>query len=131
MTHNEPELYTLWKGDFFTKYKYFVYQLPCSFGPEQIGNYIFAKVVNNSWKAIYIGEGDLHVAANFSSAATCAREKGATHFLTHINTIEKRRIAECNELLSRYTDCYKPKGCNNPPEGFDPSKPKSKFFFWR
>ena len=127
----EPDLFTMWSGKFFRKYKYFVYQLPCSFGPEQFGNYIFAKVVNNQWKAVCIGEGDLHVASNLSSESTCAREKGATHFMAHTNLNEEKRLFEMNDLLSNYTDCYKPIGCNEPPEGYDPSKPNSKFFFWR
>lgn len=122
--------YSLWKGRFPNKYKYYIYPLPCTFGPEQLGNYIFARVENKAWVPIFIGCGDLHVAANFSSEANCARTKGATHFLAHVNGNSHKREQEMEELLKRYTECYKPNGCNDVPDGFDPSKKPMSRFFW-
>jgi len=45
-----------WAGASGTRYTYFVYALPASFGPNQPGNYIYAKTdAAGKWVPVYIG----------------------------------------------------------------------------
>jgi len=52
----KPDLY--WSGLSGKQYGYWVKPLPFKCDPDQLGNYIFSKVVNNVWIPIYIGQGD-------------------------------------------------------------------------
>ncbi len=102
-----------WTGASGKRYTYHVYSLPTSFNVNQNGNYIFAKIVNNRWVPIYIGQGDLgnRISDNHHQAK-CIVNKGATHVHVHLNTTESARTAEESDLLASYTNAYAPNGCN-------------------
>jgi len=108
-----------WTGASGTGYTYYIYQLPASFNPNQDGNYIFSKKnTEGRWVPLYIGEGDLVSRVSDSHhQAACIKTKGATHAHVHLNGTEKSRKAEEADLLARYTNAYKPNGCNEKPGG--------------
>ena len=103
-----------WAGASGTKYTYYVYALPSNLSEGQDGNYIYAKIENNSWKPIYVGEGDLGMRTKIDNhhQAACLKSKGATHVHAHKNGVEKDRLAEEQDLLANYPQAYKPTGCN-------------------
>ena len=103
-----------WIGASNTKYTYEVHELPVSFEKNTDGNYIYAKVSSqNKWVPIYIGQGDLgdRVSDDHHQAA-CIKSKGPTDVHVHLNAKEQERLDEESDLLDRYTNAYKPKGCN-------------------
>ena len=103
-----------WTGASGENYAYYVYSLPANLNEGQDGNYIYTKIENNSWKPIYIGEGDLGVRTNADNhhQATCLKSKGVTHVHAHKNAVEKERLAEEQDLLANYPQAYKPTVCN-------------------
>src|SRR6266446_9617742 len=101
-----------WSGGSGSKYKYWVHPLPFSCDPDQLGNYIFSKIVDNVWVPIYIGEGDLNVRCNDREHYPCARLKGATYLHCHTQPVETARLAEERDLLAGHPSAYAPKGCN-------------------
>jgi hypothetical protein len=104
----------IWTGASGTPYTYYIWQLPTTFDPNQDGNYIFAKTNSEGkWVPIYIGEGDLASRVSDSHhQVTCIRNKGATHAHVRTNGNEQARKSEEADLLGRYTNAYKPNGCN-------------------
>lgn len=102
-----------WAGGSGTKYKYWWHALPFTYKTGQPGNYIYAKIVQNQWVPIYIGEGDLgeRVGPNHHKAS-CIQQKGATHIHGHTQGDQQARTAEETDLLSNYTQAYAPTGCN-------------------
>ena len=105
-----PELH--WTGKSGTKYGYWSKPLPFSCNAGQDGNYIFTKIVNNSWVPIYIGQGDLNDRVNDPTHYKCATGKGATHVHVHTNAKEQDRLNEESDLLALHTNAYAPTGCN-------------------
>lgn len=103
----------VWIGASATKYTYHIHSLPVTFNPNQDGNYIYAKIVNNQWCPIYIGEGDLRdrVSDNHHQADNIARKK-ATHVHVHLNANVKARTIEESDLLANFPQAYAPNGCN-------------------
>jgi len=103
----------IWYGASGNRYEYIVYQLPQAFNYGQVGNYIFAKIVNNLWIPVYIGEGDL--GERISQAhhqIACIILNSATHVHAHLNSKEKSRLFEEKDLLNNYPLSYEPSGCN-------------------
>jgi len=103
-----------WTGKSGTPYTYYVHKLPTTFDPDQDGNYIYAKKnAEGKWAPIYIGQGDLadRVSDDHHQAACIAR-KGATHVHVHLNRTEEDRTTEEADLLARFTNAFKPTGCN-------------------
>ena len=79
------------------------------------GNYIYAKVVNNVWVPVYIGQGDLSVRCTTNHHQTeCINSKAATHVHVHSHKTpdEAARLAEERDLLAGHPEAYSPKGCN-------------------
>jgi len=105
-----PELF--WTGASGEKYGYWVKKLPFSCDPEQNGNYIFAKVVNNVWLPVYIGQGDINNRVNDRVHYKAAVNKGATHVHVHTNPTERDRTSEEQDLLQGHPEAYAPTGCN-------------------
>jgi hypothetical protein len=103
-----------WNGASGTNYTYYIWELPANFDPNQAGNYIYSKTNSeHKWIPIYIGEGDLASRVGDSHhQAACIKGKGATHVHVHLNASEKARKAEEADLIARYTNSYKPNGCN-------------------
>ena len=90
-----------WKGA-KGEYKYWVHSLDKHWKDES-GNYIFAKVVDDKWHPIYIGEteslkdrlGPQH------HKWTCGQRNGMTHIHAHTTPSgEKVRKAEETDLLA-------------------------------
>ena len=103
-----------WKGKSNTTYEYQIHELPVSFKDDQPGNYIYSKLNDKHlWVPIYIGEGDLgdRIGDDHHQSACIAR-KGATHVHVHLNDPQSVRQKEEADLLGRYTNAYKPSGCN-------------------
>ena len=107
-----------WKGYSGKIYTYFTYILPADFDPNQPGNYIFSRQnTQGTWLPIYIGQWDLNDRVNFHHQIECIRQKGATHFHCHKNSIENDRLEEESDLLANHSQAYKPTGCNELPGG--------------
>jgi hypothetical protein len=91
------------------------YPININFGVGQFGNYIFSKFnsSNNTWLAIYIGEGDLkdRIADHINKG--CITKKGATHIFIRLNTDEKGRFDDETRLLVGNPEAYEPNGCND------------------
>jgi hypothetical protein len=111
MTNNNS---VTWKGASGKGYTYWIYQIPAGFNSGQDGNYIYAKVVNNTWVPLYIGQGDLGERTNIDNhhQSRCLKSKGATHVHAHKNVHETDRIAEEQDLLTGNPGAYQPIGCN-------------------
>ena len=109
----------IWIGASGKRYEYGVHALPVTFNPNQDGNYIYAKLNSQrQWVPVYIGEGDLADRSSDNHHQTaCIKSKGATHFHEHLNANQDDRRAEEQDLLARYTNSYKPVGCNERPGG--------------
>ena len=120
MTTTETKTETCtWIGITGNGYVYDVHKLPASFKDDQYGNYIYTRISNeNKWVPIYIGEGDLGERVGDSHhKAECIKAKGATHVHEHLTVNKTEGKAEETDLLSRYTDAFAPKGCNEAPGG--------------
>lgn len=108
-----------WTGASGFTYTYHMRELPVSFPKDNYGNYIYSKLNwANKWVPIYIGEGDLsdRVSDNHHQS-TCIKSKDATHVHVHLNDSETVGKAEETDLLARYTNTFKPSGCNERPGG--------------
>jgi hypothetical protein len=102
-----------WTGASGTTYTFHIHPNPTNFSPNQDGNYIYAKVVNNAWVPIYIGEGDLSArCSDQHHKAACIASKGATHIHERVNPDEATRQARESDLLAAYPQAYAPIGCN-------------------
>ena len=103
----------VWTGASRTPYTYFVYPVSHRFAPNEVGNYIYARLADNAYHPIYIGEGELaDRCSDQHHQAKQIASKGATHVHAHLNSVEAARKAEENDLLSVYTEAYAPIGCN-------------------
>ena len=92
-----------WFGKSGSKYKYYIKKLPAKFESNQIGNYVFAKLVKDKWVPIRIGEGDLRDAVSDDrNQMEDIRKKGATHIHVHLNPDLAVRIKEEADLLANY-----------------------------
>ena len=107
----KPQIET-WHGMSGKQWKYFVYPLPYSFAAKQKGNYIFAKISDGGWAAIYIGEGDLKERVSNPDQGDCITSKGATHIHVRLNADEQSRKDQEGDLLAGNSEAYVPIGCN-------------------
>ena len=109
----------IWKGASGKEYTYWIYQIPASFNSGQNGNYIYTKVVNNMWVAVYIGQGDIGDRTKIDNhhQSRCLKSKGVTHVHVHLNAREVDRIAEEQDLLAGNPEAYQPIGCNEKTSG--------------
>lgn len=80
---NTPEVF--WPGKSGQQYGYWVSRIDANYLDEP-GNYIFAKVVNGYWVAVYIGQtNSLANRLNNHPKEPCAIRNGATHIHAHTN----------------------------------------------
>ncbi|MGI9296595.1 MAG: hypothetical protein ACR2QC_01695 [Gammaproteobacteria bacterium] len=96
-----------WTGKSGQKYKYHVRLIGTQFKDEP-GNYVFAKVLNQRWVPVYIGQGNLAGRLNNWSAdhhkAGCIDRQGATHVHAHLSSKnESVRISEESDLIANYS----------------------------
>ena len=101
-----------WPGSSGKKYEFSILPLDFDFPENQNGNYIFAKIVNNAWHAVYIGEGDLTERTKFRIEDGCVIRKKATHIHAHLNPDKASRKAEEKDLLDGNSESYTSVGCN-------------------
>ena len=91
----------VWQGVSGVKYTYYVYPRHPSINAGQDGNYIYAKIENNSWVPVYFGQGELSVRATGNHhQIECIDSKRATHVHLHVNKAEADRLAEERDLLA-------------------------------
>ena len=102
----------IWTGGSGKTYTYFIHDIDWSVNADQDGNYIFAKVVNDVWNAVYVGEGDLQTRKAAHINDGCVTDKGATHFHEHLNAGEQARKDEEEDILEGNPGAYVPTGCN-------------------
>jgi hypothetical protein len=102
-----------WHGASGAPYQYWVYPRDPSIKPGQMGNYIYAKIVNGTWVPVYIGQGDLSVRCKGSHhQAQCIDTKSATHVHMRVNSKEESRLTDERDLLTGHPSAYAPSGCN-------------------
>jgi len=105
--------YAYWFGKKM-RYQYEIHELSLPFkcDPKLEGNYIFCKLVNQTWEAIYIGEGILYNRINDPEHSKCVLKKHATHIHYHLSSNERIRKDEEEDLLDNHPEVYEPNGCN-------------------
>lgn len=101
-----------WSGKSGKSYKYFVHELPWRPDKNQKGNYIFAKVENDFWKAVYVGQGDLRERYDAAINEGCVSDKGTTHYHVHLNSDSSARQKEEQDIVAGNQECLWPNGCN-------------------
>jgi excinuclease UvrABC nuclease subunit len=80
-----------WEGASGKKYAFYLHEIGTDYKDEP-GNYIFARLSNNTWVPIYIGETDslkdrLYTNLTSHHKYDCAvNMNGATHFFTRITS---------------------------------------------
>lgn len=75
----------VWSGISGKTYTYYIHQIGTQFIAAP-GNYVFAKVVNGRWAAVYVGETEnLAERFDYHHAMPCIRANGATHIHAHVN----------------------------------------------
>ena len=91
-----------WTGESGKGYDYEVYEIGTNWN-DVGGNYIFAKMVNGSWSAVYIGQ-----TSSFKDRLPshpelpCVRRNGGTHIHAHTNTNAQSRLDEETDLIRRH-----------------------------
>ncbi len=65
--------------------------------------YIYAKIDQNTWLPIYIGQGDIGVRCTQSHQIECIDSKGATHVHLKLTADEYIRKSQERDLLAAYT----------------------------
>ena len=101
-----------WIGDSGNSYEYAVHELDWQ-PPSYKGNYIFAKIANGAWHAVYVGQGNLQDRYTAAIAEGCVTKKGATHYHEHLNYDEDARRDEEGDIIAGNPECNWPVGCNN------------------
>ena len=101
-----------WRGQSGKTYTYYIAELPWRPAPDQDGNYIFAKLINGIWHAVYIGQGDLQDRYDAALNESCVSRKGATHYHRHLNSSAESRRQEESDLIAGNPECKHPNGCN-------------------
>lgn len=101
-----------WPGFNGQHYEFTVCDIHTTFNPGYSGNYIFAKIYNNVWHAVYIGEGDLRDRTNCHRSEGKVTQLGATHIHYRVDNNEKSRCETETSLLAANPEAYHPRGCN-------------------
>jgi hypothetical protein len=90
-----------WTGQSGAVYSYTIYPMDTQWN-DVAGNYIFCKETSPStWSAIYVGQTD-----SFKNRLPnheklpAAKRLGATHIHAHVNTDEKARLKEEQDLIA-------------------------------
>lgn len=93
-----------WPGKSGKTYRYQYYIIGEKLKAEP-GNYIFAKVVNNIWVPIYVGETeDLDQRVATHEKRECARKNGATHIHAHLTPGTRQvRLDEETDLRQNFS----------------------------
>lgn len=102
----------VWLGGSGNHYRYTIYPINTKFDSNQNSNYIFCKLDNGEWKAVYIGQGDLKQRTESHIEHGCVLRKGATHIHAHLEQNESNRLREEEDLLLGNNEAYDPSGCN-------------------
>jgi hypothetical protein len=74
-----------WIGASGTPYKFYIWEIPANFSPNQNGNYIYAKKNSEGkWVPIYIGQGDLKDRSENHPKQNCISSNGCASSLPHL-----------------------------------------------
>ena len=93
-----------WDGHGGRKYDYYVFPVDARWNDVE-GNYIFAQLTNEGWKALYIGEtGSLkNRVGPHHERWICAKRRGMTHIHAHVSvSSEIIRRREKADLSSQH-----------------------------
>jgi hypothetical protein len=92
-----------WPGKSGKTYTYYVYPIGYNL-KSQPGNYIYAKLINNVWLPIYIGEtGDLNDRHEGHEKSECVKKNGGTHIHAHLTSGARVvRLDEETDLRSNF-----------------------------
>ena len=101
-----------WRGASGQQYAYSVHDITWVPSADPDGNYIFAKNVNGSWHAVYVGQGDLQSRRAAAIDEGCVTRKGATHFHCHRNGDQNSRLMEEADIIKGNPETVTPVGCN-------------------
>ena len=102
-----------WQGESGSSYAYTVHDLSWRPNEDQDGNYVFAKLVNGIWHAVYIGQGDLQTRYDAALREGCVTAKSATHYHEHLNSNKAARTQEESDIIAGNPECMSPTGCND------------------
>src|SRR5260370_30353622 len=94
-----------------TKCSFYGYERHPRIIKGQMGGYIYAKIDQNTWLPIYIGQGDIGARCTQSHQIECIDSKGATHVHLKITADEHIRKSQEQDLLAAYPQAYAPTGC--------------------
>lgn len=102
-----------WEGASGKTYQYILRPLHTS-PPSGKGNYIFAKKVQDSFDAVYVGQGDLPERYDAAMDEGCVQKRGATHYCYHTRNANSRTDRQDEELdiIKGHPECKAPNGCN-------------------
>jgi hypothetical protein len=91
----------VWKGQSSRRYEYSVHELNTDWA-DKPGNYIYAKIVNGAWRAVYIGQtNSFKNRLPNHNELPCINRNGATHVHAHVNMGgEAVRKAEEADLIA-------------------------------
>ena len=107
-----PDKTVDWPGYSGKTYRYHVEKVDWRPNSGQNGNYIFAKVVDGVWNAVYVGQGDLQDRYDAAIKEGCVVTNGATHYHAHLNADKDARQAEETDVIDGNPECSWPLGCN-------------------
>lgn len=102
-----------WRGVSGARYVYTIHDVSWRPAADQMGNYIFARLVQSAWRAVYIGHGDLQQGHDRAMRDGCVMAKEATFYHAHVkNQDEATRRLEANDIMTHHLECQWPEGCN-------------------
>jgi hypothetical protein len=78
-----------WPGTQGRTYPFNVYPILTAFAANQLGNYIFAKLIGNAWHAVYIGEGDIKERTECHKREEKVHQMGQPIFMSCLMTMKK------------------------------------------
>lgn len=106
MTQSKTPVQTQdWVGLSGTKYDYYVYPISTTFSDKKPANYLFAKLENGRWHAVYAGETeDLSQRFDDHHAMPCIKANGATHLHVHFSSdTRSERLAEEADIRKKWS----------------------------
>ncbi len=101
-----------WSGGTGEQYFHIIHKMPCRPYSNNEGNYVFAKLVDDNWQAVYIGEGKLRDRYDEAMNKECVTDKDATHYHWHLNADADERFYEEADMIDGNDECMEPTGCN-------------------
>jgi hypothetical protein len=95
----------IWRGKSGKEYKYWIFPISKMSGfKDEPGNYIFAKLTDRGYYAIYVGQtGDLSERFDDHHKMPCIKRNGATHIHAHTSSPnEDTRLREEEDIIAEW-----------------------------